>query len=75
MPVKVMPVDEPMSAVAKAAVEDMTRTKSAAVKGRTAAMEAAAASAVKSATMVATAMTATMTASDFGGQPVGSVFR
>jgi uncharacterized FlgJ-related protein len=82
MPVKVMPVDEPMSAVAKAAVEDMTRTKSAAVKGRTAAMEAAAASAVKSATMVATAVTATMAAamtamatSDFGRQPVGSVFR
>jgi hypothetical protein len=41
-------------------------------------MEAAAASAVKSATMVATAVTAAMTAmatSDFGRQPVGSVFR
>ena len=78
MPVKVMPVHEPMSTVAKAAVEDMTGAKSAAVKGRTAAMEAAA-SAVKSATtMVATAMTATVTAmatSDFGRQPVGSVFR
>jgi hypothetical protein len=80
--VKVMPVHEPMSTVAKAAVEDMTGAKSAAVKGRTAAMEAAA-SAVKSATtVVATAMTATMAAavtamatSDFGRQPVGSVFR
>jgi hypothetical protein len=45
-------------------------------------MEAAAASAVKSAATVATAMTATMAAtvttmatSDFGRQPVGSVFR
>jgi hypothetical protein len=41
-------------------------------------MEAAAASAVKSATTVPTAMTATVTAmatSDFGRQPVGSVFR
>jgi hypothetical protein len=78
MPVKVVPVCEPMSTVAKAAVEDMTGAKSAAVKGRTAAMEAAAASAVKSATMVATAVTATMTSmatSDFGRQPVGSVFR
>jgi len=79
MPVKVMPVHEPMSTMAKAAVEDMT-TKSAAVKGRTAAMEAAA-SAVKSATtVVAAAMTATMAAmaamstSDFGRQPVGSMF-
>jgi hypothetical protein len=80
VPVKVMPVHEPMST--KAAVEDMTGAKSAAVKGRTAAMEAAA-SAVKSATtVVATAMTATMAAavtamatSDFGRQPVGSVFR
>jgi hypothetical protein len=79
VPVKVMPVHEPMST--KAAVEDMTGAKSAAVKGRTAAMEAAA-SAVKSATMVAPAMAAsvaaTMTAvttSDFGRQPVGSVFR
>jgi hypothetical protein len=72
-----MPVREAMSTVAKAAVEDMTGAKSAAVKGRTAAMEAAA-SAVKSATtVVATAMTATVTAmatSDFGRQPVGSVF-
>jgi hypothetical protein len=78
MPVKVVPVCEPMSTVAKAAVEDMTGAKSAAVKGRTAAMEAAA-SAVKSATTVmAAAMTATVTAmaaSDFGRQPVGSVFR
>jgi hypothetical protein len=78
MPVKVVPVCEPMSTVAKAAVEDMTGAKSAAVKGRAAAMEAAAA-AVKSAT-VATAMTATVTmtamaTSDFGRQPVGSVFR
>jgi hypothetical protein len=77
MPVKVVPVCEPMSTVAKAAVEDMTGAKSAAVKGRTAAMEAAA-SAVKSATtVVATAMTATVTAmatSDFGRQPVGSLF-
>jgi hypothetical protein len=52
------------------------------VKGSTAAMEAAAASAVKSATMVATAVAATaaatmtaMATSDFGRQPVGSVFR
>jgi outer membrane biosynthesis protein TonB len=78
MPVKVVPVCEPMSTVAKAAVEDMTGAKSAAVKSRTAAMEAAA-SAVKSATtVVATAMTAAMAAmatSDFGRQPVGSVFR
>ena len=76
MPVKVVPVCEPMST--KAAVEDMTGTKSAAVEGRTAAMEAAA-SAVKSATtVVAPAMAATVTAmatSDFGRQPVGSVFR
>jgi len=77
MPVKVVPVHEPMSTVAKAAVEDMTGAKSAAVKGRTAAMEAAAAT-VKSTTVVAAAMTATMaamTTSDFGRQPVGSVFR
>jgi uncharacterized FlgJ-related protein len=81
MPVKVMPVHEPMSTVAKAAVEDMTGAKSAAVKGGTAAMEAAA-SAVKSATtVVAAAMTAAMAAtmtamatSDFGRQPVGNMF-
>jgi hypothetical protein len=70
MPVKVVPVGEPMSAMAKAAVEDMARMKSAAME--------AAAPAVKSATMVATAVTASvaaMAASHFGGQPVGSVFR
>jgi hypothetical protein len=78
MPVKVVPVCEPMST--KAAVEDVTGAKSAAVKGRTAAMEAAA-SAVESATTVVAAMTATVTTvtamatSDFGRQPVGSVFR
>jgi len=78
MPVKVVPVCEPMSTVAKAAAEDMTGAKSAAVKGRTAAVEAAAASAVKSATTVTATVTATMTAmatSNFGRQPVGSVFR
>jgi hypothetical protein len=72
MPVKVVPVCEPVSAV-----EDMSRAKSAAVKGRAAAMEAA--TAVKSATtVVAAAMTATVTTTatpDFGRQPVGSVFR
>jgi hypothetical protein len=73
MPVKVMPVHEPMSTVAKAAVEDMTGAKSAAVKGRTAAMEAAA-SAVKSATTVVATAMAAMATSDFGRQPVGSVF-
>jgi hypothetical protein len=78
MPVKVVPVCEPMST--KAAVEDVTGAKSAAVKGRTAAMEAAA-SAVESATTVVAAMTATVTTvtamatSDFGRQPIGSMFR
>jgi hypothetical protein len=69
MPVKVVPVREPMSTVAKASVEDMTGAKSAAV-------EAAAASTVKSATSVVAAAVAavtTMTASDFGRQPVGSM--
>jgi hypothetical protein len=78
MPVKVVPVCEPMSTVAKAAVEDMTGAKSAAVKGRAAAMEAAASAVKSAATVVAATMTATVAAmatSDFGRQPVGSVFR
>jgi hypothetical protein len=66
MPVKVVPVCEPMSTVAKATVEDMAGTESAA-------MEAAATTVV--AAMTATVTMTAMATSDFRRQPVGSVFR
>jgi hypothetical protein len=86
MPVKVVPVCEPESAMAKAAaVENMTAVKRCAAAVETTAVETAAmkaASTMTSTAMTSTAMTsATMaatavaaTAAGFGGQPVRDVF-
>jgi hypothetical protein len=76
VPVKALAMREPVSAITKAAaVDDMSAAKSAAVKRRATAVEASTPAAVETAAAMTTMPTTTMTAANFGRQPVGDVLR